>query len=184
MTNAAVQHKSTLWTRLLWSVFASGLLGSPAEMWRFRCINTEDSRTEQGGKPSPPQCFGLIKVVWEPPGPNNTSAEDAQGLTKWASNQCEAHLKLGFQSIRSTLFCAPSKNCLSIIGLSILSIFQLYVSFTQLFFFILILSASMAQAFPKRVLLEKEFIPAYLPHLQLLYHCLEPEPKQCKGRKG
>lgn len=66
------------------------------------CLNTEESqgRAEQRGKPIPPQCFGLSKIVWELPGPNNTSAEDGQGLTKRASNQFDTHLKLDFQSVK------------------------------------------------------------------------------------
>lgn len=115
------------------------------------CLDTEESqgRAEQRGKPIPPQCFGLIEVVWEPPGPNNTSAEEGQGLTKRASNQCETPLKLGFQSVRFALFCASSKNYLSIIDLSSLRMFQFYLSFAQVSFFIPIFFAIIAQAFPK-----------------------------------
>lgn len=36
----------------------------------------------------------------------------------------------------------------------------------------------------QRVLLEKECIPAFLPHLRLLYLWIEPGPRQCKGRKA
>lgn len=129
------------------------------------CLNTEESqgRAEQRGEPIPPQCFGLIKVVWELPGPNNTSAEDGQGLTKRASNQCETHLKLGLQSFRFTLFCTSSKNSLSIIHLSSLRMFQLYVSFAQLLFFIPIFFAIVTQAFPKEFYWRKSSYQHFCP---------------------
>lgn len=148
------------------------------------CLDTEESqgRAEQRGKPIPPQCFGLIEVVWEPPGPNNTSAEEGQGLTKRASNQCETPLKLGFQSVRFALFCASSKNYLSIIDLSSLKNVPVLSQLCTAFLFHTHLLCNHSTGLPQRVLLEKEFILAFLPHLQL-YHCLEPVPKQCKGRK-
>lgn len=103
----------------------------------------------------------VIKVFWEPPGPNSTSAEDA--LTKRASNQCETHLKLGFQSVRFTSYCASRKNYLSIIDLSSLKVFQLYVSFTQLFFVIPIFVANIAQAFAKEFSWRKSSYQPFCP---------------------
>lgn len=146
-----MQQKCTLWTRLLWRAFASGLLGTPAEMQRFRHVPRHRGVTGQGREASPILHGALGSSEWpgSPPAQTTPILKMLKVSQKQAPNHCETGLRLGFQSVRFTLYCVSSKNYLSIIDLPSLKMFQLCVSFAQLSFFIFIFTANLAQDFSK-----------------------------------
>lgn len=107
--------------------------------------------TGQGGGASPILHGALGSSKWSgsPPAQTPPVLRMLKVSQKQAPNQCETGLRLGLQSVRFALYCDSSKNYLSIIDLLSLRMFQLCVSFTQLFFFISVFIANIAQDFSK-----------------------------------
>lgn len=140
-------------------------------------------RAGQRGKPNSHGALGLWKWSGSPPDQTPPVLRMLKVSQKRAPNKCKTGLSLRFQSVRFTLYCVSSKNYPSIIDLPSLKMFRLCVSFTQAFFFPH-LCCQHSTKLLQRVLLEKECIPAFSPHLRLLCLWIEPWWRQSQGRKG